>query len=497
MRPGGDRKDRPSGAPGAARQGEAVRSVTRVLEWLEGFPGDTWEQRWLSSGADSAPRGWVLAAAADGDPPTRQKEITNGAFGLIHARVIRPSYAWLLINKHGQLDRFLEINDPRMLTRLRELPAYDRAFLRNRRDAEHCLARVMIRTGKNMSELRGDELLHYADVVRTSGRPRREHLAWELLVDLGVFGGEPATLRAAWSAKGNTRQHSVATLVDRYGIPPSGVRDVLVEYLSEVKPGMDYSSLSGLAYRLVRLFWWEVLQINPEQQDLRLSPQVATEWRERLGRDHPTVRSAGKPTPSCSGSGRSTGIWPSGPMTTRSGGESGWPRARSHAHSPVRRQSETPAKVDDAGQDPGDGAAAPCFIAGAQERRDWGRRLLAAATATAPGEEFTVDGVRFARCESTIRYDCQRPSQLWADVLEVTRRCQTRSAATAQGEHHQTGRGRVLGLGGRRMPAPHRHPHRGTPRTHPVVAAASHPGRARTRWCRCCTSCRPRPTPNG
>ena len=57
-----------------------------------------------------------------------------------------------------------------------------------------------------------------------------------------MFPGEPATLRAAWSAKGNTRQHSVATLVYRYGIPPSGVRDRLVDYLSELKPGMDYAS---------------------------------------------------------------------------------------------------------------------------------------------------------------------------------------------------------------------------------------------------------------
>ena len=37
---------------------------------------------------------------------------------------------------------------------------------------------------------------------------------------------------------------------------------------------MDYGSLKGLAYRLVRLFWWEVLQINPDQADLRLSPDV-------------------------------------------------------------------------------------------------------------------------------------------------------------------------------------------------------------------------------
>ena len=71
-------------------------------------------------------------------------------------------------------------------------------------------------------------------------------------------------------------------MVDRYGIPPSGVRNLLVDYLEEIRSGMDYGSMEGLAYRLVRLFWWEVLQINPAQADLRLSPDVATAWRERL-----------------------------------------------------------------------------------------------------------------------------------------------------------------------------------------------------------------------
>jgi hypothetical protein len=127
-------------------------------------------------------------------------------------------------------------------------------------------------------------------VVRTTGRSRREHLAWELLVALGPFAAEPLTLRAAWSAGANTRQHSVETLVDRYGIPPSGVRDLLVDYLRELKPSMDYATLEGWAYRLVRLFWWEVLQINPSQPDLRLDPAVVTEWRERL-----TVTSDGRP----------------------------------------------------------------------------------------------------------------------------------------------------------------------------------------------------------
>ena len=210
--------------------------------------------------------------------------MVGGLYEPVQARVLRPSYAWLLgARPPGRaLTRILQVSEPGGLARLRALPAHRHALARQQVDAEHCLARVLIRTGGRLEQLRGAELLHYADVVRTSGRHRREHLAWEPLVALGVFVGEPPTLRAAWSATGNSRQHSVATLVDRYGIPPSGVRDLLVDYLGEVKPGMDYASLVGLAYRLVRLFWWEVLQLNPEQADLRLSAATAAAWRERL-----------------------------------------------------------------------------------------------------------------------------------------------------------------------------------------------------------------------
>jgi hypothetical protein len=181
---------------------------------------------------------------------------------LMVARLLRPSYGWQLASKAGAYlpQRMLVVNDAKQLERLRALPAYQAALLRHQYDAEACLSRVLIRTGKRLEQLRGEDLLFYADVVRTSGRNRREHLAWELLVALGPFAGEPVTLRAAWSAKGNTRQHSVETLVDRYGVPAGGVRDLLVDYLRELKPSMDYGSLEGWAYRLVRLFWWEVLE---------------------------------------------------------------------------------------------------------------------------------------------------------------------------------------------------------------------------------------------
>ncbi|MEV4267750.1 hypothetical protein [Kribbella sp. NPDC049584] len=254
--------------------------VRRILGWLHQFDGETWEQRWMASGADLAPRAWRSAVT----PRTPNASVAQGVNALMVARVLRPSYGWQLATGAGAYlpQRMLGVNDAEQLERLRSLPAYRSALLRHQYDAEACLSRVLIRTGKRLEELQGEDLLFYADVVRTSGRTRREHLAWELLVALGPFAGEPLTLRAAWSAKGNSRQHSVQTLVDRYGVPASGVRDLLIDYLSELKPSMDYGTLEGWAYRLVRLFWWEVLQINPGQADLRLTPQVAAEWRERL-----------------------------------------------------------------------------------------------------------------------------------------------------------------------------------------------------------------------
>jgi hypothetical protein len=260
-----------------------IKGVSEILEMLSGYPGDTWEERWLASGCDAAPRTWIAQHGLleyGHWSPARM-----GLNYLLVSRVLRPSYSFILDSRARlNLRQFLDANGGKPLNRLRALPAYQRAIPKRQNDVDSALSRVMIRTGKEIAQLNGDDLLHYADVVKTSGRNRREHLLWELLVELGPLAEEAPTLRATWSARGNTRQHSTASLVDRYGIPASGVRDLLVSYLQEVRPGMDYGSVEGLAYRLVRLFWWEVLQINPGQGDLHLKPDVSSTWLERLAR---------------------------------------------------------------------------------------------------------------------------------------------------------------------------------------------------------------------
>lgn len=390
--------------------------VRRILQWLDRFDGDTWEQRWLASGADLAPRTWRSSVT----PRTPESSVAQGVNALLVARVLRPSYGWQLASKAGAHlpQRMLTVNEAEQLERLRALPAYRSALLRHQYDAEACLSRVLIRTGKRLHEIRGEDLLFYADVVRTSGRNRREHLAWELLVALGPFAGEPLTLRAAWSAKGNTRQHSVETLVDRYGLPAGAVRDLLVDYLRELKPAMDYGSLEGWAYRLVRLFWWEVLQINPHQADLRLAPEVAAEWRERLA-----VTTDGLPRReihsilfAVRGMYRDLAEWSHDeparwgpwvapcPVSRHESKNASKAKRRQQSRMQNRTRALTP--------------LLPALVAEAVRRREWSARLLTAGQEAGHGQRFVVDGSEFELHQPPPRrYERDRPSLLRARIV--------------------------------------------------------------------------------
>ncbi len=405
------------------RLGDAYRikpvrpAIRTILDWLGQFPGATWEERWLSSGADAAPRAWRSAVV--GPDEGLQRKIGYAANALMAGRVLRPSYGWQLESRAGAHlpAKMLTVNDREAAQRLRALPAYRDALLRHQFDAEGCLSRVMIRTGQQLEQLEGEQLLHYADVVKTSGRQRREHLAWELMVALGPFAGEPATLRAAWSAKGNTRQHSAATLVDRYGIPPSGVRDVLVDYFSEIKTGMDYGSLQGLAYRIARLFWWEVLQINPDQQDLRLDPATAATWREQLA-----VTTDGLPRReihsilfAVRGFYRDLAEWSHDEPVRWGTWVAPCPVARreSKLASKAKRQQKSRTQSRTRTLMP----LLPALVAEAARRKDWAERLHATTLAAGPGEVFTVDGTTFRRTAPRARPMRDVATELRAELI--------------------------------------------------------------------------------
>ena len=75
---------------------------------------------------------------------------------------------------------------------------------------------------------------------------------------------------------------SVEQLVDRYQLVSRPVRDLLVDYLRERQPAIDYNTLTALATALALWFWKDLERHHPGIDSLRLSPETAAGWKQRI-----------------------------------------------------------------------------------------------------------------------------------------------------------------------------------------------------------------------
>ena len=60
------------------------------------------------------------------------------------------------------------------------------------------------------------------------------------------------------------------------------MRDVLVDYLRERQPSVDFSSLQRFAYLLGKLFWADLEAHHPGIDSLQLPREVAAAWKQRV-----------------------------------------------------------------------------------------------------------------------------------------------------------------------------------------------------------------------
>jgi hypothetical protein len=77
-------------------------------------------------------------------------------------------------------------------------------------------------------------------------------------------------------------QLSVEQMVDRYDLACRPVRDLLVDYLRERQPGIDYSTLIGWVTARVPCFWKDLGIHHPGIDSLRLPPDIAAGWKKRI-----------------------------------------------------------------------------------------------------------------------------------------------------------------------------------------------------------------------
>ena len=278
----------------AARVGAGL-----LLDWLGEQPGTTWQQRWKASGVEALGRSWrtmlTTWLARYGNGATWRAEVLVRALqSAIGADVIRPSPAWLVTATFGRgslVKVMARCRDTEGFDRLRQVVSADphvspAAVTRTTYRA----ALILAAKGGTLADITAGDVLELleeeAQALGTS--VGATHLFYRALHDMGVLGPDAlGTLRELRTAGQRTPEE----LIDRYRLACGPVRDLLVDYLKERQPALDYTSLQSLANFLAGLFWADLEQHHPGIDSLHLDPEVAAGWKRRLRTVTRTTRS--------------------------------------------------------------------------------------------------------------------------------------------------------------------------------------------------------------
>ncbi len=293
--------------------------LIRVLDWLAAQPGRTWQDRWNASGAG-------IDGRADWRPPVAQwlrdtgriaegnlsaeRQLSVGMMQLICADVVRPGMSWLLTTAtpRNLSSEMARVRDPAGFSKLSSLGSTSLASYSVTRTALEWVAVIVAAKGGVVAGITvGDclELLEISDALFPNSGGKGPSF-YQLLHEMGVFpAGAPATVRMFNPLFQG--QLTVEQLVDRYDLACRPVRDLLVDYLRERQPAVDYNTLRGLSTVLAGAFWKDLENHHPGVDSLRLAPDVAAAWRERL-QTKATRAAAGPPGAAAGARGTADGF---------------------------------------------------------------------------------------------------------------------------------------------------------------------------------------------
>jgi hypothetical protein len=273
------------------KQAKRVNGIKALINWLADQPGRTWQERWLSSGADAAEADWrevptKWLCAHGHKTPWRHGALTEALPVAISADVLRPSLCWLVgggLANGGLLVRNLAASrDPEGFARLATACDDDpRVSPSARSQTIYRAALIVAAKGGMLNDIVVGDVVELLDaqIERRISPPSERMLLYRLLYQMGIFApGAPATLRALRTAG----QRSPEELIDRYHLNCRRVRDLLVDYLRERQPALDYSSLEALSTSLGKLFWSDLERHHPGIDSLHLSTEVSGAWKLRL-----------------------------------------------------------------------------------------------------------------------------------------------------------------------------------------------------------------------
>ncbi|MFD0723799.1 site-specific integrase [Streptomyces globosus] len=266
-----------------SQRGQATRMV---LDYLSGFVGTTWQERWDSSFVGQG----LVQANSIGSRRATGLAVTPGIRALYCLRVIRPSQLVFRLNTlQGFAAMFVEAQGDRLLHRYVDHVAALPLRHVHQRDAVLDLCNLLAVQGVALADVTPASVLFFAQENRRA-RCRLQpgntvsnrligHSMWNALHTMGHFPPDtPATMRAAL-LRG---QRTIEELVDRYPIRNKAVRGLLIDYLQRRRADSDYSSIKALVLALVHHFWEGIECLNPGQADLRISPDLYAAWRQTI-----------------------------------------------------------------------------------------------------------------------------------------------------------------------------------------------------------------------
>lgn len=256
------------------------RMLEETLDWLDIFPGSSYQDRWQASGVDGVggyQRETALFPIAD-----RHNRFRAAVDALICIGVLRPSYDWLLAGQHIRLHQLWPVHhEPALFARLARAAAGLDSTQIVRRGATIDLVRLSIRTGRALAELSAPDLLDYrAAVLRIRAQNSGVSCqgTYHIARQVGLFDDGPDELGSLLTVT----QRSPREIVDHYGVATPTMRTLLIDYLAERRPGIDYTTFASLAYQLCCLFWGDLERAHPGIDTHRLTREQTEAWKQRL-----------------------------------------------------------------------------------------------------------------------------------------------------------------------------------------------------------------------
>ncbi|WP_222123597.1 site-specific integrase [Cellulosimicrobium sp. TH-20] len=261
------------------RHRNLVMDSTRViLAWLAAQPGDGWQARWEAANPDDT-TDWIEQITRDDtrSPETKRIRILEALTCLMLVRFLLPSHRFLRTLASSKLYRLARSTfRPELFALVNENADHLRLRKFQRTQAVNTLTVLVLHSGRDLDELTLDDFMALRHATGRPGGQTRGGISigWDLVRGIAQIPDSP------FHAMRQLGQLSTEELVDSYKLACRPVRDVIVRYLNERRPALDYSTFTGLA-RTLATFWADLEAHHPGIDSLHLPEDVAEAWRQR------------------------------------------------------------------------------------------------------------------------------------------------------------------------------------------------------------------------